>query len=536
MTAPFKSFQLRNSLTLCQTLATVRNGRPVWETSQFSTAASEASTQFVKPFSEMPGLNTFSAIREFVLGKIVKDENRPKIFNSREAFKFWRSMPNIYGPTFKLQIVGQPTMVAITNVDDVQKLYQITMDDPERPPLNSLKKIRAEAIDNFFDKKAGILLENFDEWKRVRSKVQVPVMRPKNIIKYLKEMDNVSRDFTDRIAELQLKHGEMPKNFQQEIYKWALESVGTVALNRRLGCLNPNLPSDSEQEKLINSVNNMFELLNIIEIEFPWWRYIPSPSFKKLKETHEFVTSIVYSRILETEKELLTKIKDGGRTDKELTLLETLLQTEGLTRKDVMTFMLDMIFAGIDTTSHTVAFTLYLLARNKDKQKKLQEELDLVLGEGKETLKEEQIANLSYVKACIKESLRLFPLALGNARVLHQDAVLGGYEIPKGSMVFALNLVTARDEKYFKKGNEFIPERWMRDRPLGSIHPYAALPFSHGTRMCIGRRIAEQEMYTFIARVMHRFNIDYKYQDMETISRLVAVPSEPLRFEFTERR
>ncbi|KAB7499513.1 putative cytochrome, mitochondrial [Armadillidium nasatum] len=500
MTVPFKSFQIRNSLTLCQALVAVRNGRPVWETSQYSTAASEASTQFAKPFSEMPGLNTFSAIREFVLGKIVKDENRPEIFNSREAFKFWRRMPNIYGPTFKLQIVGQPTMVAITNVDDVQKLYQITMDDPERPPLNSLKKIRAEAIDNFFDKKAGILLENFEEWKRVRSKVQVPVMRPKNILKYLQEMDNVSRDFTDRIAELQLKHGEMPKNFQQEIYKWALESVGTVALNRRLGCLNPNLPSDSEQEKLINSVNNMFELLNILEIEFPWWRYIPSPSFKKLKETHEFVTSIVYSRILETEKELLTKIKEGGRTDKELTLLETLLQTEGLTRKDVMTFMLDMIFAGIDTTSHTVAFTLYLLARNKDKQKKLQEELDLVLGEGNETLKEEQIANLSY------------------------------------SMVFALNLVTARDEKYFKKGNEFIPERWMRDKPLGPIHPYAALPFSHGTRMCIGRRIAEQEMYTFIARVMHRFNIDYKYQDMETVSRLVAVPSEPLRFEFTERR
>ncbi|KAB7496849.1 Cytochrome P450 4c3 [Armadillidium nasatum] len=58
-------------------------------------------------------------------------------------------------------------------------------------------------------------------------------------------------------------------------------------------------------------------------------------------------------------------------------------------------------------TSHTLAFTLYLLARNKDKQKKLQEELDSVLGEGKETLTEAQLAKLSYLKACIKESLRL---------------------------------------------------------------------------------------------------------------------------------
>ncbi|RXG58228.1 cytochrome P450 monooxygenase dtxS2 [Armadillidium vulgare] len=81
----------------------------------------------------------------------------------------------------------------------------------------------------------------------------------------------------------------------------------------------------------------------------------------------------------------------------------------------------------------------------------------------------------------------------------------------------------------------FIPERWMRDRPLGPIHPYSALPFSHGTRMCIGRRIAEQEMYTFLARVMHRFNIDYKYKDIGVVTRLVAMPSEPLQFEFTER-
>ncbi|RXG61898.1 Sterol 26-hydroxylase, mitochondrial, partial [Armadillidium vulgare] len=102
--------------------------------------------------------------------------------------------------------------------------------------------------------------------------------------------------------------------------------------------------------------------------------------------------------------------------------------------------------------------------------------------------------------------------------------------------IFALSLVAARDEEYFKKPKEFIPERWMRDRPLGPIHPYSSLPFSHGIRMCIGRRIAEQEMYTFLTRVMHRFSIDYKYQDMGIVSRLVAVPSEPLRFEFAERR
>ncbi|RXG52603.1 putative cytochrome P450 49a1 [Armadillidium vulgare] len=140
-------------------------------------------------------------------------------------------------------------------------------------------------------------------------------------------------DLRNTIAELQQKYGEMP-------------TIGTVAINKRLACLNSNLPSDSVQVKLINSVNTVFEI-------------------------------IVHPRIVEVEKELERKIKEGDESDHDLSLLETLLRTDGLTRKDVITFMLDLFMGGIDTTSHSLAFSLYLLERNKDKQKKLQEELDL---------------------------------------------------------------------------------------------------------------------------------------------------------------
>ena len=57
------------------------------------------------------------------------------------------------------------------------------------------------------------------------------------------------------------------------------------------------------------------------------------------------------------------------------------------------------------------------------------------------------------------------------------------------------------DERIFEKPKEFIPERWGRDRPLGEFHAFAAQPFGLGTRMCVGRRIAEQGIYTFLTRV-----------------------------------
>ncbi|KAL7643899.1 UNVERIFIED_CONTAM: hypothetical protein RMT77_005908 [Armadillidium vulgare] len=535
MASPLKYFQIRNgSRILHQTTINITNVSRLGSSSNPVSAFSEEFRN-AKPISEMPGLNTYSAIKDFLLAKLTNTKS-PVEFDSRSVFNFWINMKKVYGPTFQLNLIGQLKFVFITDPVDVERFYEITNHNPVRKGLLSLKKVRDEAEDNFFEKKGGIATENYDEWRRVRSRVQAPVLRPKNIVKYIKQMDSVARDFTDRIAELQQKYGEMPSNFQQEIYKFALESIGTVAINKRLGCLKTNLPSDSVQVKLINSVNTVFEMLNVAEVGIPWWKYIPSPSYNKLKESHDFVFSVVHPRIVEVEKELERKIKEGDESDHDLSLLETLLQTDGLTRKDVITFMLDLFMGGIDTTSHSLGFSLYLLARNKDKQKKLQEELDLVLGDGNGPLTEEHLAKLSYLKACLKESQRLFPLVPGNLRTLEKDTVIGGYVVPKGHNVLALNIVTARDDENFKQSKEFIPERWMRERPLGPFHPYSSLPFSTGIRMCIGRRIAEQEMYIFLARVLHRFNIDYKYEDISMAWRLVAIPSEPLRFQFTERR
>ncbi|XP_042881581.1 probable cytochrome P450 301a1, mitochondrial [Penaeus japonicus] len=142
------------------------------------------------------------------------------------------------------------------------------------------------------------------------------------------------------------------------------------------------------------------------------------------------------------------------------------------------------------------------------------------------------MAQFSYMKCVVKEALRIFPLTVGLGRILDKDTVLGGYVVPKGYLAVALTMLSGWDEEVFPRAKEFIPDRWSRDRPLGPIHPYASLPFGAGTRMCIGRRIAEQEMYTFLARVMQRFTVDYKYQDMDILTRLVFMPSEPLSISY----
>lgn len=69
---------------------------------------------------------------------------------------------------------------------------------------------------------------------------------------------------------------EMPKDFDNEIHKWALECIGRVALDVRLGCLNDNLSPDSESQKIIECARYALRNIAILELKAPFWRYIPS--------------------------------------------------------------------------------------------------------------------------------------------------------------------------------------------------------------------------------------------------------------------
>lgn len=73
-------------------------------------------------------------------------------------------------------------------------------------------------------------------------------------------------------------------------------------------------------------------------------------------------------------------------------------------------------------------------------------------------------------------------------------------------MVMTLHHIPSLLDEYFPRANEFIPERWLRGHPMESNHhPYTLLPFGFGTRMCIGRRLAELEMKLLTAKVGYAF-------------------------------
>lgn len=95
-----------------------------------------------------------------------------------------------------------------------------------------------------------------------------------------------------------------------------------------------------------------------------------------------------------------------------------------------------MISAGVDTTSSAVSAVWYNLAKNPEKQEILREEVLKILPNKDSKLDIKSLDSIPYMRAVVKESLRLFPVTMGNMRSLKQDIVIQGYVIPKDVNIF----------------------------------------------------------------------------------------------------
>jgi cytochrome P450 family 12 len=123
---------------------------------------------------------------------------------------------------------------------------------------------------------------------------------------------------------------------------------------------------------------------------------------------------------------------------------------------------------------------MYCLAKNPDKQEKLRAELFGIMPNENTPLCEENMKNLPYLRAVIKETLRLYPPATANMRRTNENLVLQGFKVPKGVDILMGMMPIYRDAKYFEKPLDFVPERFLRGeinedvcpRSLKQSHPF----------------------------------------------------------------
>ncbi|XP_061378745.1 cytochrome P450 CYP12A2-like [Danaus plexippus] len=426
-----------------------------------------------------------------------------------------------YGPIAKLDgVFGGETVIFLFDAEAASQVLWGENRLPYRPSFISLEYYRkVYSNKGKTDIVTGLGTDHGKAWKKFRSTVNPIMLQPKTIILYSNTLNEVAEDMIKRLKSKRNDKNMIEGKFDEEMNLWALETIGVVALGDRLNCFDPNLPENSPVKKMIQIVHNIFKYANKLDFNPSLWKYISTPTFKKAMQCYE--DQMMLSRYF-IDKAIEKLDAKNNNANEEKAVLQKLLEID----KDVAIIMAsDMLLAGVDTAANTIIATLYLLATNPDKQDKLREEI-----------KSQKVKK--YLKAVLKESMRILPVASGNMRLTTKDYNILGYHIPKNVKVTFHHQTMSKSDKNFPRPLEYLPERWLAEKtdPLyyGNAHPFAFVPFGFGIRSCIGRRIAELEIETFLSKVIENFHVEWFGPPLRYRTAALNYMCEPFNFIFKD--
>ncbi|WMV26268.1 hypothetical protein MTR67_019653 [Solanum verrucosum] len=191
------------------------------------------------------------------------------------------------------------------------------------------------------------------------------------------------------------------------------------------------------------------------------------------------------------------------------TLMEIMQSGEGefeFDRRHVKAILLDLLVASMDTSATTIDWILAEILRHPNVMKKLQNELEQVVGKNR-MVEESDLENLEYLEMVIKESSRLHPVApLLIPHESIEDCEVDGFHIPKGSRLLINVWTIGRDPDIWVEPEKFKPERFQGSNiDLRGRH-FELLPFGSGRRSCPGLQLGLTTVRLVLAQLVHCFD------------------------------
>ncbi|CAK8575107.1 unnamed protein product [Lathyrus sativus] len=223
---------------------------------------------------------------------------------------------------------------------------------------------------------------------------------------------------------------------------------------------------------------------------------------RNFKEMDEFYQEVI-------DEHLDPNRKQGDEeviVDVLLQLMKQRLFSIDLTFDHIKGVLMNMLVGAIDTTSATAVWAMTALIKNPRVMKKVQQEIRNSRVE-KELLDEDDIKNFPYLKAVIKETLRLHvPAPLLVPRETREDSVIGGYQIPAKTIVYVNAWTIQRDSDEWEDPEEFYPERFLESSINFFGKDFELIPFGAGQRICPGMSMAVASLELILANVLYFFD------------------------------
>jgi cytochrome P450 len=401
-----------------------------------------------------------------------------------------------YGPIFKFR-VGSRTMVVVNDVDEINRVLR------ERPDgYRRWREVEASFQEIGFP---GVFSVEGDVWRRQRRLV-VTALNTNHLHRHFHVVRTATERLLQRLAEA--AEEDRSVDLTQLLTAYAADITMTLAFGKDLNTLQHG---DGELQR---HIQRTFNMLNF-RIFFPlaYWRWIQLPPDRRLNRSVSYLRTAVLGFIEEARARLSARPE---RLEEPENFLEAMLAAQQadstFTDEEILGNVFTLLLAGEDTTAHTMAWTCWYLAQDRDIQERWAQEARDVLGEAAYPAEHETVSRLPYGEAVLRESMRLKSVANGAAVQAHSDTTICDTRIPAETrLILQLRHVSRR-----AGGAAFNPERWLEGSrgPGGEECPHRApdqrsfLAFGAGPRFCPGRNLAFLESKTAMAMIARNFEIE----------------------------
>lgn len=258
---------------------------------------------------------------------------------------------------------------------------------------------------------------------------------------------------------------------------------------------------------------------------------IPTPRNRRLKKAIQTLETQLFEIV--AERRAKGNLEEGS----DLLAMMLLAQDEehgAMSDKQLRDELITLFIAGHETTALALTWAFHLLSRHPQIDAAVAAEIRQALGDKVPTLAD--LPNLKAAERVIKESMRLYPPLWSIAgRLVLQDCEIGGYHIPKDSVIFISPWAMHRNPRYFTEPQAFHPERWT-DEFSKALPKYTYFPFGAGQRVCIGMPFAMLEATLALAMVVRQYRLELVAgQPVELLPSFTLRPKEAVRMRVTWR-
>ncbi len=397
---------------------------------------------------------------------------------SGDPLRYLRDVRHRYGPVVQFPVPSPPTYL----VDDAHLVRSVLMAydrdfDKDTVQYRALSMVTGE----------GLLAARNERWRRQR-----PVVQPA-----------FHRGAAERMAADAAAAGV------RLVHRWSLAPSGSVVdveaamLRVGLEAVGAHLfgaDLEGSAPTLARATQDALDAV-IASVRPPWsaLRGLPTPAQRTYRRAMRQLDGAVAELVSDREASPARR----GREDLLALLLAAYPDDPRTIRDQIITFLV----AGHETVASALTWTLGLLAHHPQEQERAQAQVDDVLGDGTPALAD--LDRLPCVRACFDEALRLYPPAWIITRSAERRMVLGGREIPQGSLVIISPWLRHRDPDRWPQPDAFRPQRFATPLVARAATTRAEyLPFGVGPRLCIGRDFALIEAGAVLAGLLRRFTFE----------------------------